>query len=116
MKKNINSNRGAKVSSKVQTLVGEILRDNYNEDKILSGISLVGSESHGGLSFVKLFYYSRYNPIDDVQKRLDSLTKTIRFDLANRMDQKYVPNIKFTYDDTLEKSSRIDELLAKIEK
>lgn len=111
MKKRTDSNRGARVASKVQTLVAEILRDNYSDDKLLSGVSLVGAVAHGGLQFVRLFYYSRNNDIDIVQKRLDEVTKTIRFELAARMNQKYVPDIRFEYDNTLETAERIDKLL-----
>lgn len=110
-KKQLNSNRGERIAAKVQTLVAEILRDNYSDDSLLSGVSLVGSTSHGGLQFVKLFYYSRNTDINAVQKRLDDVTKTIRFELAARMNQKYVPEIKFEYDDTLDRAARIDELL-----
>ena len=113
-KRQYNSNRGDRIASKVQTLVAEILRDNYSDDSVLSGVSLVGATSRGGLQFVKLFYYSRDNDIAVVQKRLDDVTKTIRFELAARMDQKYVPEIRFEYDDTLERAQRIDELLNKL--
>ena len=110
-KKHFNSNRGERIASKVQTLVAEILRDNYNDDPIINGVSLVGSVAHGGLQFVRLFYYTRNDNIDIVQKKLDEITRTVRFELASRMNQKYVPDIKFAYDDTLEKAARIDELL-----
>lgn len=110
-KKQLNSNRGNRIASKVQTLVAEILRDNFADDAILSGVSLVGAVAHGGLQFVKLFYYSRNSDINTVQKRLDDVTKMVRFELATRMDQKYVPEIKFEYDDTLERAQRIDDLL-----
>lgn len=110
-KKHFNSNRGERIASKVQTLVAEILRDNYNDDPIISGVSLVGGVAHGGLQFVRLFYYTRNDNIDIVQKKLDEITRTVRFELASRMNQKYVPDIKFAYDDTLEKAARIDELL-----
>lgn len=110
-RKQLNSNRGDRIASKVQTLVAEILRDNYADDSILAGVSLVGAVAHGGLQFVKLFYYSRNSDIPLVQKRLDDVTKTVRFELAARMDQKYVPEIKFEYDDTLDRAARIDELL-----
>ena len=110
-KRQSNSNRGERVASKVQTLVAEILRDKFADDAILSGVSLVGAVARGGLQFVKLFYYSRNADIDAVQKRLDDATKTIRFELAARMDQKYVPEIRFEYDDTLDRAARIDELL-----
>lgn len=111
IKKQNNSNRAAKVASKVQTLVAEILRDKFGEDNLLSGVSLVGAVAHGGLQFVRLFYYSRSENIASVQKRLDDATKMIRYELAARMNQKYVPDIRFEYDDTLEKADRIDRLL-----
>ena len=110
-KRQFNSNRAERVASKVQTLVAEILRDNYADDPIVSGVSLVGSVAHGGLQFVRLFFYTRNADVVAVQKKLDEITRTVRFELAKRMDQKYVPDIKFQYDDTLEKAQRIDELL-----
>jgi len=110
-KKQLNSNRGERIAAKVQTLVAEILRDNYADDSLIAGVSLVGATSHGGLQFVKLFYYSRNTDINAVQKKLDDITKTVRFELAARMNQKYVPEIKFEYDDTLDRAARIDELL-----
>ncbi len=111
MKKNINSNRGERIASKVQTLVAEILRDNWGDDKFVGGVSLVGSVAHGGLQFVRLFFYTRNPDIASVQKKLDDITRSVRFELAARMNQKYVPDIKFQYDDTMEKAARIDELL-----
>ena len=110
-KKQTNSNRGDRIASKVQTLVAEILRDKYADDSVLGGVSLVGATSRGGLQFVRLFYYSRNSDIALVQKRLDDVTKTVRFGLAARMNQKYVPEIKFEYDDTLDRAARIDDLL-----
>jgi ribosome-binding factor A len=114
MKKNINSNRGERIASKVQTLVAEILRDNWGDDKIVGGVSLVGSVAHGGLQFVRLFFYTRNPDIASVQKKLDDITRMVRFELAARMNQKYVPDIRFQYDDTLEKAARIDELLGNL--
>lgn len=114
-KRQINSNRGERIASKVQTLVAEILRDDYSDDAIISGVSLVGSVAHGGLQFVRLYYYSRNTDMVAVQKRLDEITRSVRFELARRINQKYVPDIRFEYDDTLDRASRIDELLANIE-
>lgn len=104
-----------RIAAKVQTLVAEILRDKYSDDAIVGGISLVGAASHGGLQFVRLYYYSRNTDIAPVQQRLDDISRSVRFELAARMNQKYVPDIRFEYDDTLERASRIDELLAGLE-
>ncbi len=113
-KKQFNSNRGERIAAKVQTLVAEILRDIYSDDPLIAGVSLVGADSHGGLQFVRLFFYTRNPDINAVQKKLDEITRSVRFELAARLNQKYVPDIKFAYDDTLERAARIDELLNKL--
>ena len=113
-KKQFNSNRGERVASKVQTLVAEILRDNYGDNPMVAGVSLVGADAHGGLQFVRLFFYTRNDDVAAVQKKLDEITRSVRFELAKRMNQKYVPDIRFQYDDTMERAARIDELLGKI--
>ena len=82
--------RGERIASKVQTIVAEILRDKFSDDPIISTVSVVGSESHGGLAFVRLYYYTNTDS-KIVQPRLDAVTKTIRYELASRMDQKYTP-------------------------
>ena len=76
---------------------------------------MVGAVAHGGLQFVRLFYYSRNMDVNAVQKKLDDVTKTVRYELAARMNQKYVPDIKFEYDDTLDRAERIDKLLDKLD-
>ena len=115
IKKQINSNRSEKIASKVQTLVAQILQHDFMDDDLISGVSLVGAQAHGGMQFVKLFFYAREN-IEATQKRLDDVTKTIRFALAKKIEQKYVPEIRFVYDDTLERADRIESLLENIDK
>ena len=39
----------------------------------------------------------------------------VRFELAKKIDQKYVPEIRFVYDNTLERADRIEELLNNLE-
>ncbi len=114
-KQNNNSNRPARIAAKVQIIVSEIIRDMFADDALLAGVSIVDNVAHGGGQFVRLYYYSRNPDTAAVQKRLDDATKMIRFELAGRMNQKYVPDIRFEYDDTLERAARIDELLENIE-
>lgn len=115
MKKQNNSNRSEKIASKVQTLVAEILQHDFSEDDLINKVSLVGSQSRGGMQFVKLFFYTR-NDAEATQKRLDEITKMVRFALAQKINQKYVPEIKFIYDDTLERADRIESILNNLDK
>jgi ribosome-binding factor A len=104
------SQRGNRIASKVQTIVAEILRDKFSDDPVIAAVSLVGSDAHGGLSFTRLYYYTHTDP-KITQERLDEITKTVRYELAARLNQKYTPEIRFTYDDTIERANRIEELL-----
>ncbi len=113
-RQNNNSNRPARIAAKVQTIVAEIMRDMFVDDPIIAGVSIVDAVAHGGMQFVRLYYYSRNPDVVAVQKRLDDVTKMIRFELAARLNQKYVPDIRFEYDDTMERAARIDELLENI--
>jgi len=115
IKKQNNSNRSEKIASKVQMLVAEILQHDFADDNLINKVSLVGAQSHGGMQFVKLFFYARDNA-DAVQKRLDEITKMVRFTLAQKINQKYVPEIRFIYDDTLERADRIENILNNIDK
>ena len=115
IKKQTNSNRSEKIASKVQTLVAEILQREFSDDDLIKNVSLVGSESRGGMQFIKLFFYAHDNA-DAVQRRLDEITKMVRFSLAQKINQKYVPEIRFVYDDTLERADRIENLLNSIDK
>lgn len=110
MQKRQNNARAEKIASKVQTLVAEILRDKYNDDKIVSGVSLVDAKSHGGFEFVRLYFYSRTDG-KVAETKLNAIAKNIRYELAGRLNQKYVPELQFVYDDTLERANRIEELL-----
>ena len=113
-----------RIASTVQRQIAEILRNDYSDDPVLRGVSVVDAESHGGLQFVRVWYYirdiARATPLGGgthfAQKRLDAVKPAIRRELARRMNQKYVPDIRFVYDDTQERGDRIDELLTNIEK
>ncbi|MBR1380430.1 MAG: ribosome-binding factor A [Alphaproteobacteria bacterium] len=105
------SNRPARIAAKVQQIVAEILRDNYADDATLDGVSIVGADAHGAGQFVKLYYYVRGGENAAVTARLGDITRSVRYELAARMNQKYVPEIRFVYDDTLERAQRIEDLL-----
>lgn len=106
-----NNNRSSRIASNIRRAVAEILLTEFAEDSIISRVSL--TDAVDGIGFIKMFYHVR-GDATGVQKRLDEITPMVRFQMAGRIEQKYVPNIKFVYDDTLEKSNRIDELLNQI--
>ncbi|MCL2369376.1 MAG: 30S ribosome-binding factor RbfA [Alphaproteobacteria bacterium] len=119
-----NNNRSSRIASNIQRAVAEILLTEFRDDAIVARVSI--SDVVDGVGFIKLFYHvsiptlggvapaAPRGVIDQTQKRLDEITPMVRFHMAQKIEQKYVPNIRFIYDDTLEKANRIDELLNNI--
>ena len=103
MKNKKSFSRNEKVAATVRQLVAEIIRDNFSN----LGITIVDAKSGGGLQFVRIFYQG---PKTNFSKIKDQ----IRFELAHRMNQKYVPEINFTYDASGESAERIEKLLKKL--
>jgi ribosome-binding factor A len=52
--------------------------------------------------------------ISETKKALNRAVGFIRSELRGRLDLKFIPEIKFYYDDTIEKATKIEELLNKI--
>jgi ribosome-binding factor A len=92
--------RENKVAAAVRQFVAGIIHDRFPN----LNVTIVDAEAAGGLQFVRVFYQG---DITDFSKIIGQ----IRYELAHRMNQKYVPELEFAYDDTLEKAERIEELL-----
>lgn len=95
--------RGEKVAMIVRQIVAEIIRDDFPH----LGVTIVDAKSGDGLQFVRIFYQG---PETDFSK----IKNQIRYELAHRMNQKYVPELDFVYDNSLETGDRVEELLRHI--
>ncbi|MDR1027746.1 MAG: ribosome-binding factor A [Rickettsiales bacterium] len=95
--------RGDSVAAAVRRFVAEIIRDDFPD----LPVTIVDAKSAGGLQFVRIFYQGK-------KTDFSKITAHIRRELAHRMNQRYVPELDFTYDDTLEKAERIEDLLKAI--
>ena len=87
----------------VRQFVAEIVRDMFPE----LGITIVDAKSSGGLQFVRILYQGAPQDFGKIKGQ-------IRYELARRMNQKYVPELEFVYDDTLETANRIETLLKNV--
>ena len=55
-------------------------------------------------------------PVKDVISIFISKQNLIRFHLGNKLTLKFIPKLKFYYDDSIEHAQHIDSLLQKIHK
>lgn len=88
----------------MRRFVAEIVRDQFPN----LGITIVDAKSSGGgLQFVRIYYQGQKQ---DMRK----IAPQIRWELAHRMNQKFVPELDFEYDETLESAERIENLLKNV--
>jgi len=102
------------VASSVQQHIAGILARDFSEGEI-GKVSLAGSEAHGGLQFVRLFYHVKEGADRaKIERALEAASPKIRRELGAVMNQKFVPEIRFVYDATLESAARVEEILEKL--
>lgn len=68
------------------------------------------------LRFAKIFvsYLDKVISPDELIEQLISHKSVIRFNMGNRLKTRFVPDIKFYYDDTLAYAEHIDDLIHKL--
>ena len=65
---------------------------------------------------VYLSFLENKKPVEDVLEILESKKNLIRRYVGLKLTLKYIPQLKFYYDDSIEHAQRIDDLIQKIYK
>jgi ribosome-binding factor A len=103
--------RSARISDLIQTALAEILQRNA-KDLRFGLITVTSVEVAHDLSYAKV-----YVSVLDDQKAIDTLAalnnaaKYLRYELANTVELRVTPELKFVYDDSSVRGHRISSLL-----
>ena len=109
------SKRTERVADLIRREMMDILMRKMRDPR-LSFISVTGVEVSGDLSSAKIWLSS----LDGVEKRAEIvkvLTHAgpyLRRELAPRLGLREVPDLRFAYDESIERGARIEDLLRKI--
>ena len=68
------------------------------------------------IASIYLSFLENKLPIPDVINIFKSKNNLIRFHLGNKLTLKFVPQLRFYYDDSIEHAQHIDTLLEKLKK
>jgi ribosome-binding factor A len=102
------------VGELIQQEVSRIVQD--LKDPGLGFVTVTGVKLSDDLKFAKIFYSVIGSP-EDVKRSGDVLkrkTPEVRHELASRLNLRRTPEIRFDFDETPERASRIFTLLEKI--
>ena len=103
--------RSERVADQIQREVAEIIAQEL-EDPRIGRVTVSGSSLSKDLSNATLFITM---PADgDVQRALQGLNRAsgfVRRRLGQRVRMRYVPRLRFAHDETLERATRVGELI-----
>ena len=106
--------RNERVRKELMRDISDILR---KEIRGLAGVvSVLDVEVSHDNSFAKVIYSVLGNPeqIEKTKEIIEKSTPKIRYEVGNQIRLRLTPELKFVYTDSLEKGSRVSELIDKI--
>lgn len=110
--------RPEKVAHLMRREVADILERRLRDPRVTARVSVTDVEITHDLSFAKIFVMVSGEPAerDMTLQGLQRAAGFVRHELGDRLGLREVPEIRFVYDDSLDRGARVDDLLRKIEK
>ena len=106
--------RALRVAEQIRRELVVLLRDNVHDPRVKDFLvtEVVVTKD---LSSAKVYFtpYADNEELSQLQEGLDSCAAYLRRELGKLLHMRVIPNLSFHYDDTSEKSARLDEILSK---
>ena len=110
--------RPEKVAQLMRREIADILEHELRDPRISSAVTVTDVEITPDLAFARVYV----TILGDAAARARSLeglhraTGFVRRELGGRLDLREVPELRFQYDDSLDRGARVDDLLRRIER
>ena len=107
--------RSDRLADRIQNILANIfIKDYYVEKCDLLTITNVNMTSDLRLAKVYLSFIGARDTSESIIKSININVKHIRYLLGKQLEVKYVPEIRFYYDDTIKNANKINSILKKI--
>lgn len=106
--------RALRVAEQIRRELVVLIRDSVNDPRV-KDFSISEVVVSKDLANAKIYFtpYAQNSEVDELQQGLDSCSAYLRKELGTLMHMRVIPILSFHYDDTLERSARLDDLLSK---
>ena len=106
------SQRAQRVGEQVQRELGELLRDDVKDPRV-GRVTITAVEVSADLSHAKIFvtHLAGREHADEAVQALQHTAGFLRRELSRRMQLYSVPQLHFTYDDSIESGMRLSQLI-----
>ncbi len=110
--------RNERVRKTIQKEVADIIQKKLKDERIGGVVSITDVEVSHDNSYAKVFY-SVFAPEDVKAKTIEAIdqdTPKIRYEIGKRIRLRVTPELKFIFDNSIERGSKITELINKVSK
>lgn len=110
--------RNDKIRKTLIKEIADIIQKKLNDSRIGGIVSITDLEISHDNSYAKV-YYSVFAPEDQKEKTIKAIeddAPKIRYEIGRRVRLRYTPELKFIPDNSIERGSRVTELIDKISK
>jgi ribosome-binding factor A len=107
--------RAIRVGDQIRREIADLLMRRVKDPRC-QGVTLTGVDVSQDLRHARVYFSLIGSPEDvrKVQSGLDSAKGFIKREIGLRLDLKYIPDIVFRYDPTLEKGDHLEKLFRKM--
>ena len=108
--------RNEKVRKALMREIADILQREIRDPRISGVVSIMDVEVSQDNSFAKVFY-SVFGSDEQKEKTIEAMEQNkskIRYEVGKRIRLRLTPDLRFVYDDSIEKGSKVQELINKI--
>jgi ribosome-binding factor A len=109
--------RADRIADEIRDIVGSLFQGGVLEDPALQGVTITAAKVSPDLQVATLYfrvYGDNDNDISAAGAGLRRASTFFRKKLAEGLDLRRVPAVRFFYDESLERASRIEDLLRQI--
>ena len=105
-----------RIGSQITKELSKIIFTEVKDEK-LKNITITAAELSSDLGIAKIYYtflddYSK----EEIQQELEKASPFLRTELAKKIDMRHIPELKFTFDKSIEYGQRIEKILKNIKK
>ena len=107
--------RGRRVSESILREIGMIIQFEMRDPR-LKAITITGVKVSDDLSYAKVYYTTTATPaeIKEITHTLNHAQGFLRTKIGERIEMKYVPQLKFFYDESIDYADKMEKLFKEI--
>ena len=108
--------RNERVRKTLMKEIADIIRKDLRDPRISGIVSITDIEVSHDNSFAKVIYsvLGSDEQIEKTKEIIEKSTPKIRYEVGKRIRLRLTPELKFVYTDSLEKGSKVSEIIDKI--